>query len=174
MTKDKLSGLAFHMKQSEGKVFLVGDLRGVGKTEALIELANKEVGVYVASSEGEAKVNSAKFDSDEWMSIRSLLNTRGLRKKFYVDEGCIGWLIEKGSQHGLENAQKVLEFVRHTEKVVLNTNDIKAIFGLKKSLIEELRDSFSHSNRIQKGFQEKVGHILNLIKEFEDTFTFLA
>lgn len=174
MTKDKLSGLAFHMKQREGKVFLVGDLRGVGKTGALVELANKEVGVYVASTAGEAKVNSAKFGAEDWISIRSLLNTQGLRKKFYVDEGCVGWLVENGSQHGFENAQKVMEFVRHAEKVILNTNDIKAIFGLKKSLEEELRDTFSYSSRMQKDFQGKVDQQLNLIKEFENTFTFVA
>ena len=47
MTKDKLSGLAFHMKQHGWVAYHIGDLRGVGKTEALCGLA-KEKGGEVA------------------------------------------------------------------------------------------------------------------------------
>lgn len=166
--------LAFHMKQSEGKAFLVGDLRGVGKTEALVALANDENGMYVASTAGEAKVNSAKFDADEWMSVRSLVNERGLSKKIYVDEGCVKWLIENGSPHDFENAGELLELVRRSEKVLLNTQDVRAIFGLKKTLEEGYRDTFTYPNRLQKDFQEKADYQLKIIKKFEDIFTFLA
>lgn len=173
MTKDELSGLAFHMKQSEGKVFLVGDLRGVRKTEALVRIAKDERGVYINTTEYLAKAGVSSIGYNRWSTIGH--NLRGISKKLFVDEGCIDRLINHKIINSASNkAAEVLEYMRMSEKVLLNTKDIKAVNFLHEKLNEELRNECSFVGRMKNDHEDRVKRQIDLLKELGNTFTFLA
>ena len=140
----KKNWLMFHMKNHDNKVYLVGDLRGVGKTTALAELAKDQGGVYVAPTEYLAKNNASALGLYDWLSIRSIGNNRGTNKRLFVDEGCVSALIDDSLYSSLDACENLVRFFGKCDKVLMNRKDYKEALRLKTTLEESFRAMLSY------------------------------
>ena len=143
-TTERLNWLMFHMKNHDNKVYLVGDLRGVGKTTALVELAKDQGGVYVNTTEYMAKNYASALEFHNYLSIDRLSSLRGLDKRLFVDEGCVSAMIEKSIYDDLDASDKIIGFFRTCDKVIMNRKDYEAVLRLKMRLEDSFRAMLSY------------------------------
>jgi hypothetical protein len=145
MTKDELSGLAFHMKQSPKVVFQVGEVRGSGKTEALCQLAKESDGVVVSSYVCESEYAKSRFYCKHTVSYANLSNIRGLNSRLYVDEMVVSTMINQFSNRHMQIALDLEKLLTMSDKVLVNKSDINAVLSLIQNLKSEINDLFSSS-----------------------------
>ena len=110
--------LSFHMKQHGWTVYHIGDLRGVGKTEALCRLAKEEGGVLVSSHEGSAKYARETFGlSDQQAVSYGRLNTlRGTKHPLFVDELVVSGLIKQKNKNFIGAANELIDLTFPTRR----------------------------------------------------------
>ena len=143
-TTERMNWLMFHMKNHDNKVYLVGDLRGIGKTKALVELAKDQGGVYVNTTEYTTKSNAKAFGLHDCVSIDRLGFLRGSDKRLFVDEGCVSAMIESSVYDDLDASDKLVGFFRKCDKVIMNRKDYQAVLSLKTRLEDSFRAMLSH------------------------------
>lgn len=164
-TTESVNWLMFHMKNHDNKVYLVGDLRGVGKTTALVELAKDQGGVYVNTTEYTTKSNAKAFDLHDCVSIDRLELLRGSDKRLFVDEGCVSAMIEKSIYDDLDASDKIIGFFRLCDKVIMNRKDYEAVLRLKMRLEDSFRAMLSYWVMNDPKHEKKMDTYKRVLKE---------
>ena len=174
MMKDKLSGLAFHMKQHGWVAYHIGDLRGVGKTEALCKLAKEEGGVLVSPHEGSAKYAKTKFGLSDRQAVSygRLNSLRGTKYPLFVDEFVVSNLVKQKNKDFIGAANELIDLTVLSDKIMVNKYDIKAVYILIKDLKDEINSLFfsSEESLLNQETVSKIQYRQKLVKNIQHAF----
>lgn len=166
--------LAFHMKQHGWTVYHIGDLRGVGKTEALCKLAKEEGGVVVSSHEGSAKYARDTFGltDQQAVSYGRLSTLRGTKYPLFTDEFVVSNLVKRESKDFAKAANDLIDLINLSDKILVNKFDVKAVYILIKDLKDEIRDLFfsSETSLLDQEVITKIQHRQTLVKNIQHAF----
>ena len=174
MTKDKLSGLAFHMKQHGWVAYHIGDLRGVGKTEALCGLAKEKGGVLVSPNEGCAKYTKTGFglSDQQAVSYGRLNSLRGTKYPLFVDEFVVSNLVKQKNRDFIGAANELIDLTVLSDKILVNKYDVKAVYILIKDLKDEINSLFfsSETSLLNEETVTKIQYRQKLVKNIQHAF----